>query len=160
MLMAGPELISFVDFKISPVSERRSPAVLRELLFADAIPMAPSANMHLLYVLDKLSANECEDPRDRVFGLLGVVAEHGRIEVDYSLSPSDVFFKTVRKIVEIGIYDVSNRQWQRYESHLEIGEAASRLEDLANQMAVEIRPGQVFDLICRNYNKYRRSNAQ
>jgi hypothetical protein len=41
--------------------------------------------------IDRYSRNECSDPRDKVYGLLGLVQEHERPKVDYNKSVHEVF---------------------------------------------------------------------
>lgn len=77
MLMAGSALISSADLKSL---HHRSfdvftarPMIIEELWRGRGISLANCANMHLFYAIDKYSSNHCEDPKDRVFGLLGIV---------------------------------------------------------------------------------------
>ena len=62
----------------------------------------------LLYCIDRFSAYNCEDPRDKVYGLLSLVHEDDRLEVDYSKSTEDVFLQVVMFIGSQGFskYDV------------------------------------------------------
>ena len=49
----------------------------------------------LWYCISRFSAHKCEDPRDKVYGLMGLVRESDRLEVDYSKSIEDVFGQAV-----------------------------------------------------------------
>ena len=42
---------------------------------------------------------QCEDPRDKVYGLLSLVRGPEMIAVDYSKTPTEVFFDTIQRIV-------------------------------------------------------------
>lgn len=49
-------------------------------------------NKYALHRALKLFAgHECEDPRDKVYGLLGIVNEKQRIEVDYKKPAAEVY---------------------------------------------------------------------
>jgi hypothetical protein len=50
--------------------------------------------LHLIALLRDFSTRECEDPRDRVYGLLALCNEKVEIVVDYS-KPMDVIFREV-----------------------------------------------------------------
>jgi hypothetical protein len=55
----------------------------------------------LSYVLELFSfeGSECENPRDKVYGLLGLVKESAAIEIDYEKSVEEVFFDVINKVV-------------------------------------------------------------
>lgn len=55
--------------------------------------------------ISKFSDYKCEDPRDRVYGLLGLVREDDRLEVDYSKSTEDVFLQVVMFIGSRGLLE-------------------------------------------------------
>jgi hypothetical protein len=57
----------------------------------------------LRYCIDRFSACNCEDPRDKVYGLLSLVHEDDRLEVDYSKSTEDVFLQVVMFIGSQGL---------------------------------------------------------
>jgi hypothetical protein len=63
----------------------------------------PVDKLGLYYAVCKFSSNHCEDPRDKIYGILGVVNydERNRIEADYSHSVRDVFLSTVESIITI-----------------------------------------------------------
>jgi hypothetical protein len=44
----------------------------------------------------RFSNNECVDPRDKVYGLLGILNQHTRPEIDYRKSTEEVFFEAVK----------------------------------------------------------------
>jgi hypothetical protein len=57
--------------------------------------------LHLYDAVCKFSSNRCENPRDKIYGLLGIVATEERIEVDYSLSTREVFLRAVEKMLKV-----------------------------------------------------------
>lgn len=52
----------------------------------------------LLKAIKLFSHKICHEPKDRVFGLLGMVYKHHRISVDYNLDTYQVFWETVDKV--------------------------------------------------------------
>jgi hypothetical protein len=48
---------------------------------------------------------ECEDPRDKIYGLLALTSEHNQIKVDYSLTPSQVFWNALDVLDKDDIVD-------------------------------------------------------
>lgn len=53
--------------------------------------------MGLLEALGLFSDKACSDVRDKVYGLQGLVWPKESVDVDYSLSPLDVYRRTVHK---------------------------------------------------------------
>lgn len=55
----------------------------------------------LSYVLELFSfqGSECENPRDKVYGLLGLIKQNVAIEVDYQRSVNDVYRDVLSKII-------------------------------------------------------------
>jgi hypothetical protein len=49
----------------------------------------------LWYCINRFSAYDCEDPRDKVYGLLGLVSEGDKLEVDYNKSTEDIFLEVI-----------------------------------------------------------------
>jgi hypothetical protein len=49
----------------------------------------------LLQCIERYSRNMCFEPRDKVYGLLGLVHEHERLQVDYNKSVWQVFLETL-----------------------------------------------------------------
>jgi len=39
--------------------------------------------MHLSYAINKFNRSDCQDPRDKVYGLMGLVKEEQRLQIDY-----------------------------------------------------------------------------
>lgn len=152
--MTESALILLADLKNMHLPTQYTPPALKELMLGEEIPMTTGAKMHLFYAIDKFSANECENPRDRVFGLLGVVAKDGRIVIDYSLSTSDVFTKTVVKICEIGILDVNNRHGTRSSGWGLPADAKGRLYCLAKKMGVNTELDQLHRSMRTTCDKY------
>jgi hypothetical protein len=54
----------------------------------------------LSYVLTAFSEWHCRNPRDKVYGLLGLVNESLRVEIDYQKSVEDILIDVVRKVIE------------------------------------------------------------
>ena len=61
---------------------------------------ASFAKQRLSYILGNNAGSECADARDKVYGLPSLVRSSRVIHVDFSLTPVDVFYTTVRKIVQ------------------------------------------------------------
>lgn len=51
---------------------------------------------HLLFSFGQL---KCQDPRDRVYGLMSLVPKSKRVKIDYSLTVRDLFFEVVFKVI-------------------------------------------------------------
>jgi hypothetical protein len=58
------------------------------------------ADRRLSYMIETFAGLQCEDVRDKVYGLLSLVRSSGVVPVDYSQTPADVFFNALRKIVQ------------------------------------------------------------
>jgi hypothetical protein len=56
------------------------------------------ADMSLSDVLVRFCTGDCENPRDKVFGLLGLIPANQRIEVDYNLSVVQLVVQTLTAI--------------------------------------------------------------
>lgn len=54
----------------------------------------------LSFILWSFAKLQCEDPRDKVYGLLSLVRGPEMIAVDYSKTPTEVFFDTIQRIVQ------------------------------------------------------------
>jgi hypothetical protein len=54
----------------------------------------------LSFILWSFAKLQCEDPRDKVYGLLSLVEGPEVISVDYSKTPIEVFFDTIQRIVQ------------------------------------------------------------
>lgn len=67
----------------------------------------------LSFILQSFAKSQCEDPRDKVYGLLSLVRDSGRIAVDYSRTPTEVFFDTVQRIVQ-------DERFMEFESHVDV----------------------------------------
>jgi ankyrin repeat protein len=50
-------------------------------------------------ILNSFAMSQCEDPRDKVFGLLSLVQSSAVIAVDYSKTATEVFFDAIHQIV-------------------------------------------------------------
>ena len=56
------------------------------------------ASFTLLKAIKQFSKKRCHDPRDKVFGLLGMVYDYERIPVNYRLSTHQVFYQAVQAV--------------------------------------------------------------
>ena len=72
------------------------------------------ANQRLSYILETFAGLQCEDVRDKVYGLLSLVRSSGVIPVDYSKLPADVFFNAIRRIVK-------DESFMDFDSHFDVG---------------------------------------
>ncbi|KAF7869903.1 hypothetical protein EAF04_004687 [Stromatinia cepivora] len=57
-------------------------------------------NQRLSYMLASFAGLQCQDTRDKVYGLLSLVRSLGAIPVDYSETPKGVLFKAIGKVIE------------------------------------------------------------
>ncbi|KAF2110618.1 heterokaryon incompatibility protein-domain-containing protein [Lophiotrema nucula] len=55
----------------------------------------------LVQAINKFSESECSDPRDKVYGLLGLVVPEERIEPDYSITPRALMYKALAKVLSV-----------------------------------------------------------
>jgi hypothetical protein len=63
---------------------------------------ASSTTFGLLDAINMFSSKACSDPRDKVYGLQGMVWPLERVTIDYSLSVADVFRSTIDKVLGNG----------------------------------------------------------
>ncbi|KAB8298038.1 hypothetical protein EYC80_001810 [Monilinia laxa] len=73
-----------------------------------------NGNQRLSYMLDTFAGLQCEDSRDKVYGLLSLVRSSGTIPVDYSKSPKVVLFTAIETIIE-------DESFMAIESHCNTG---------------------------------------
>jgi ankyrin repeat protein len=93
------------------------------------------ANRRLSYMLESFAGLQCEDTRDKVYGLLSLVRSSGAIPVDYSKTSADVFFNAIQRIV-------------RDESFMEINSHFNVAQHLRDRMKlVNINDTEIFDFI-------------
>jgi hypothetical protein len=76
-----------------PLLNHRSERLISE----DPKPEAPKG-LSLTKMLMFYAWNQCEDPRDKVYGLLGLVHNGHNIKIDYQLSTAQVFMFAVEMI--------------------------------------------------------------
>jgi hypothetical protein len=69
----------------------------------------------LSYILTAFSGWHCRNPRDKVYGLLGLMHEQFRIAIDYHKSIEEIFTDAVRKVVE-------DEDFMGLESHMEFAD--------------------------------------
>jgi hypothetical protein len=60
-----------------------------------------ASNLSLAEAIRLFSAKQCANPRDRVFGVLGMVHAEERIDVDYELSVVQVFYAALLRALEV-----------------------------------------------------------
>jgi hypothetical protein len=53
-----------------------------------------------LHTATRLYNGECFDPRDKVYGVLGLVKQNQRVHVDYNMTAEEVFWASVDAIYE------------------------------------------------------------
>ncbi|KAG4025422.1 hypothetical protein MFRU_058g00070 [Monilinia fructicola] len=88
-----------------------------------------NGDQRLSYMLDTFAGLQCEDSRDKVYGLLSLVRSSGTIPVDYSKSPKVVLFTAIEAIIE-------DESFMEMESHCNIGmrlRDRMMLEDINDQ---------------------------
>ena len=69
----------------------------------------PYKPVHSLYdTIKYFSDNGCHDPRDRVYGLLGIVKEHERVVVDYSNSVEEVYLSVLKVLSMRSVWEHRN----------------------------------------------------
>lgn len=73
------------------------------------------ANRRLSYMLETFAGLQCEDVRDKVYGLLSLVRSSAAIPVDYSKTSADVFFNAIQRIVK-------DESFMEIESHFDVGQ--------------------------------------
>jgi hypothetical protein len=77
------------------------------------------ADGRLSYMLESFAGLQCEDVRDKVYGLLSLVRSSRVIPVDYSKTSTEVFFNAIRRIVK-------DESFMAIDSHFDVGQ---RLRD-------------------------------
>lgn len=92
-------------------------------------------NQRLGYMIDTFAGLQCQDPRDKVYGLLSLVRSSGTIPVDYSETPQGVLFKAIEKMIE-------DESYLEIESHCAIGR---KLRD--EMMLGDISDEQIYDFV-------------
>jgi hypothetical protein len=98
--------------------------------------------LDLLDAIQSFSDNDCSDPRDKVYGLLGMVKPTQRLTVDYSLPTPDVLFAALDLVLKHSSFaDVAEHTVERV------------LCDLAGAMGLHIAvTGDIREYIERNFD--------
>jgi hypothetical protein len=52
----------------------------------------------MIDVVDRFASCDCQDPRDKIFGLMALVSEHDTFEIDYRLTVEDLFLVVVERL--------------------------------------------------------------
>jgi hypothetical protein len=80
-----------------------------------------SVDSELSYLVRLFSTSECQDRRDKVFGLMALVRAETVITIDYSKSAEDVYLETVRAMgLDVVVeakrqrFDLEHRDWESY----------------------------------------------
>jgi hypothetical protein len=60
----------------------------------------PPKYLSLVAAITTFSCHECVDPKDKIYGLLGMVCPEHQIEVDYSLPTLKIFYTALAKVLE------------------------------------------------------------
>ena len=74
-----------------------SPSILHE-----------ASNSRLSQLICSFRQNESTDPRDRVFGLLGLVGPDEQVEIDYRISPLRLYIDVIMKLTPPGVDSYSH----------------------------------------------------
>lgn len=80
--------------------------------YAHAEPVRPGYSHLLCNLLRQFSSMGCEDPRDKLYGMLGLISETLRPIVDYSNTREDVYLDAIRILGPFFCMDASNWWWQ------------------------------------------------
>lgn len=62
-----------------------------------------ASNSRLSQLICSFRQNQSTDPRDRVFGLLGLVGPDERVEIDYRISPLRLYIDVIMKLTPPGV---------------------------------------------------------
>jgi hypothetical protein len=99
--------------------------------------IGPTYELSLVAALNAWSGNECSNPRDHVFGLMGLVKKRQRVVVDYDLSVREVFcatlavvYKYQRSMPKIEMLDFGHR----LSTAMELGPNELNLDQLLDDM--------------------------
>jgi Heterokaryon incompatibility protein (HET)/Ankyrin repeat len=102
----------------------------------------------LSYVLETFAGLQCQDVRDKVYGLLSLVPDCARIPVSYSKTSIEVFFDTLRRIVRV-------ESFMGFESHCDV---AQNLRD--KMMLVDITSEEIFEFIKDELGEVKKVNSK
>ncbi|KAJ9655310.1 hypothetical protein H2201_008830 [Coniosporium apollinis] len=102
----------------------------------------------LSYLLTTFGGWQCKEPKDRVYGLLGLVPERSRVIVDYSKTMEQIFFDVLRKVIEVEDYSAleSHLDFARYLwvylslSEISFDDIESMVEDKFQEVKKSHRP--------------------
>jgi hypothetical protein len=67
----------------------------------------------LKWCIDRFSGQECREPRDKVYGLLGIVKKHQQIKVDYEKPIQKVFLDVIRVLHSAYLAEFDQRSSER-----------------------------------------------
>jgi hypothetical protein len=101
----------------------------------------PSAAQGLLEVINNFGQNDCGDPRDKVYGLMGIVHKEDRLVVDYGKTVCDVYIDVVKKSLEGGTHRL-----QRIKTLLTLSESMGFQKDQRTGLAKLL--DAMFEQVC------------
>ncbi|KAF2419594.1 hypothetical protein EJ08DRAFT_706536 [Tothia fuscella] len=76
-------------------NDKDTTAIIREVQWLEqkkVFQRNPQQKRYQSEILGMLAHLNCMDPRDRIYGMQALVAEDGRILIDYTLSPGELFW--------------------------------------------------------------------
>jgi hypothetical protein len=107
----------------------------------ETVATAMSTLANVLYSLCK---GECQDPRDKVFGLQALVIPEDRVEIDYSASMLDVFLAVAHKALQTVREDRTGLLPESmHEGYLKIF-----LHQLARSLGLTLNEVEVDKMVC------------
>jgi hypothetical protein len=111
----------------------------------------------LSYILETFSESECENPRDKIYGILGLVPEHRRVQVDYAKPLQQIFFDVLYKVIEDEWY-LDQHTHRKFASFLAKRLQLGRLDNYDLTRRVRIHHSSVLKF--QKLVAERRANAQ
>jgi hypothetical protein len=105
-VMCGKELIPWDNFvncldgssdpRAGLMAPRFVPEVVLDIAREKRFYDQAGASSTLRYILDHFMKSECENPRDKVYGLLGLVKESKTVVIDYQKPVRDIYIDVVK----------------------------------------------------------------
>ncbi|KAF2820148.1 hypothetical protein CC86DRAFT_374401 [Ophiobolus disseminans] len=97
-VLCGIHWIEFFDLQQRGSGMREAVSTCALYLIWDSLYNRSGAGRQLATCIERYTSNQCEDPRDRLYGLLGLVQDTNCIEVDYARPVSVVFYDGVKAL--------------------------------------------------------------
>jgi hypothetical protein len=82
------------------------------LSFCSSEPIRPGYSHLLANLLRQFSGMGCEDPRDKLYAMIGLISEHLRPVVDYDNTREDVCLDAIRSLGPFFCMHAPNWWWQ------------------------------------------------